>query len=164
VLGAGLGGVVVVDLPPALVQLVVGLFILWSLVRKPPAWLSRAAGLTGLISNFLTMFFGATGPFVANFVRSLDLPRQAHVATHAVLMTFQHGLKVAAFSVLGFAFGPWLTFLALMIGAVALGTVLGRQVLLRIDETLFRRFFLAVLGGLAVRLVYVGARDLWWPG
>jgi uncharacterized membrane protein YfcA len=161
VLGVGLGGAVVIDLPPALVQLVVGLFILWSILRKPPAWLTRAAWLNGLISSFLTMFFGATGPFVVNYVRTLDLTRQPHIATHAVLMTLQHGLKVGAFGILGFAFAPWLTFLALMIGAGALGTVLGRQVLLRIDEAVFRRALVTVLAILAVRLVYLGGRDLW---
>lgn len=164
ILGIGLGGALVIDLPPALVQLVVGLFILWSILRKPPAWLTRAAWLNGLISSFLTMFFGATGPFVVNYIRTLNLPRQRHIATHAVLMTLQHGLKVAAFGLLGFAFAPWLTFLVLMIGAGALGTIFGRQVLLRINEATFRRALVSVLAVLALRLVYVGARDLWASG
>lgn len=158
--GVMAGGALVVDLRPALVQIGVGLFILWSLLRAPPARLIGAAWLNGAISSFLTMFFGATGPFVINFIRTLGLPRTGLVATHAVLMTLQHGLKVAAFAALGFAFGPWLGFLALMIGAGALGTLAGRQVLLRIDEATFRRALAIVLTGLALRLIYLGLRDL----
>lgn len=50
----------------------------------------------GAISSFLTMFFGATGLFVASFTKSLKLPCD-HVATQAALMTVQHGVKTIAF-------------------------------------------------------------------
>ncbi len=128
-LGVALGGFVAIELPPPWVQIGVGAFVIWSVFAKPPKWLSTQAGVIGLISSFLTMFFGATGVFVANFSKSLKLERQAHVATHATLMTLQHMLKVAAFGMLGFAFGPWLVFIACMIAAGFLGTLIGRQVL-----------------------------------
>ena len=40
--GCAIGGAVVVDLPPRFVQLGVGLFVLWSIVLKPPKWLARS--------------------------------------------------------------------------------------------------------------------------
>ena len=116
-LGATFGGMLVINLPPGLVLIGIGLFIIYSVLRRPPAWLSQVPVLTGLISSFLTMFFGATGVFVANFTKSLSLPREAHVATHAVFMTLQHALKILVFGFLGFAYGPWIGFILAMIGA-----------------------------------------------
>jgi uncharacterized membrane protein YfcA len=160
VIGAGLGGALVVNLDPAWVQVTVGGFIVWSVLASPPALLRNWGGLTGAISSFLTMFFGATGLFVASFTKSHNLERHAHVATHATLMTVQHGLKTVAFGLLGFGFGPWLAFVGLMIGAGVLGTVLGRQVLTRITDQRFRLALNAILLLLSARLIWAGLRDL----
>lgn len=160
VLGVAVGGSMVVQLPAGAIQLGVGLFILWSVFFRPPAFLRNSAGLTGVFSSFLTMFFGGTGPFVATFVRAQELDRMRHVATHAALMTIQHLLKILVFGLLGFAFAQWIGFVALLIGAGFLGTVVGRHVLTKIDE---RRFGLAldtVLTLLALRLIWSGAEGL----
>lgn len=155
-LGAVLGGRLAVALPPAAVEVGVGLFVVWSVLFRPPAAMRRAAWLAGAISSFLTMFFGATGPFVVAYLRTLDLERQRLVATHAVLMTLQHTLKTAVFAVLGFAFAPWLAFVAAMIAAGFLGTVVGRAVLVRMAEGAFRRVLDVLLVLLALRLIWSG--------
>lgn len=159
VVGVALGGVLVVDLPAGLVQIGVGLFVIWSVFLQPPAWLTRWPAVMGGVSSFLTMFFGATGVFVASYVRSMNLGRQAHVATQAVLMTLQHLLKIIAFGLLGFAYGPWLVFIAVMIAAGFIGTLVGRQVLLRMDDQLFRKVLNVILIALAARLIWQGLRD-----
>ena len=160
VIGVALGGWLAVDLPGGMVQIGVGAFILWTVLAPLPRWLSRSAGVVGAVSSFLTMFFGATGPFVAAFIKTLSLTREAHVATHAVLMTLQHGLKIVTFGALGFSFGPWLPFLGLMILCGFAGTVLGRQVLLRIDDRLFHRALSLILTLISVRLIWQGVMAL----
>ena len=155
-LGVAAGGAVAVSLPPGAVQVGVGAFILWSVIASPPGWMRRLAWLTGAASSFLTMFFGATGPFVAAYVKALRFDRHRHVATHAALMTMQHALKTVAFGLLGFAFGPWLPLVAAMVAAGLLGTVAGRLVLLRIDEARFRLALDAILVVLAARLIWAG--------
>ena len=158
--GVGLGGALVVQLPAAAVQIGVGCFILWSLAARPPRWLAAWPWLTGGVSSFLTMFFGSTGPFVANFIRALRLPKEAHTATHAMFMTLQHGLKVLTFGILGFAFGPWLGFLMAMIACGALGTLAGRRLLVHLSEHAFRRGLTVVLALLSLRLIWQGLRTL----
>lgn len=155
-LGCALGGVVVVELPAQLVQIGVGLFVIWSVFSHPPAWLRTWPVLTGGISSFLTMFFGATGLFVASYTKSLRLPRHAHVATHATLMTLQHGLKVLVFGILGFAFAEWGIFVVVMIGVGLLGTLTGRLFLDRVPERWFIRALDTLLVLISLRLIAGG--------
>lgn len=158
--GALLGGALAVDLPASAVRIGVGLFILWSISFKPPAFFRRAAALTGGVSSFLSMFFGATGPFVAGYVRALNLDRMGVVSTHATFMTFQHLLKVVAFGLFGFAFGPWLGLIVLMVVAGFLGTMVGERILNRLPEKFFRRALTAILAFFALKLVIEGGLDL----
>ncbi|MDZ4135857.1 MAG: TSUP family transporter, partial [Paracoccaceae bacterium] len=161
VLGVGLGGALVVNIPPYLVQIGIGGFIIWSVFSRPPAWLRRFPVLTGAISSFLTMFFGATGLFVANFTKSLTLDRHGHVATHAALMGVQHLLKTVAFGFLGFVFLPWLGFIAGMILAGFAGTLVGRAVLNRISDARFRMALDVVLVLISARLIWGGLVAGW---
>ncbi|MCC2688072.1 MAG: putative Permease [Rhizobiaceae bacterium] len=158
--GVMAGGAIVINLPPAIVQVGVGLFVLWSIFLKPPRWLRQMPLVTGALSSFLTMFFGATGPFVATLTKSLALDRRGHVATHATLMTIQHLLKTIMFGFVGFAFAPWLPLTAAMIGAGAVGTFLGRKVLDRLSDNVFRLALDAILVLLALRLIVQGVFDL----
>lgn len=160
VVGAGLGSLLVVSLPPAIVQVAVGGFILWTLLGKPFTAIRDWPVTVGAISSFLTMFFGATGLFVATYTKSQALGRHAHVATHATLMTVQHGVKTIAFGLLGFAFGAWAPFVAVMIVLGFAGTVCGKLLLNRMPDARFRRALDLVLLLLAVRLVWGGLSQL----
>lgn len=156
VVGSILGGLIVVELPASVVQIGIGLFVIWTVFSRAPKWLRDMPVLTGAISSFLTMFFGATGLFVASYTKSFDLPRHGHVATHAALMTLQHCLKIVVFGVLGFAFGQWIGFIVLMIAAGFAGTVAGRVSLDWIDEKLFRRALNTLLVLISLRLILGG--------
>jgi uncharacterized membrane protein YfcA len=158
--GAAVGGVLAVGNPPAFLQIGIGLFIVWSVLAHAPRAIRDWPFAIGALSSFLTMFFGATGVFVATFTKSLALGRHAHVATHAVLMTMQHGIKTVAFGLLGFAFGPWIGLTAAMIATGFLGTLTGRLVLNRMGDLHFRRALDIVLLVLAARLIYGGITGL----
>ena len=155
-IGVVIGGSIAVNIPPWVVQIGVGCFIIWAVLARPPMWLSRWPVVTGVISSFLTMFFGATGVFVASYSKSLDLPRHPHVATHATLMTVQHLLKSVAFAFLGFAFAPWVPFIVAMIGAGLLGTFVGSAVLTRTTDARFHRTLDIVLMLISARLIWSG--------
>lgn len=161
-IGIAAGGAIAVQLPPPVVQIGVGCFILWTVALPPPAILRRSAAAAGVFSSFLSMFFGGTGPFVAAFIRTLDHDRLTHLSTHSTFMTVQHSAKTVAFGFLGFAFGPWLALILAMVASGFAGTVAGRLVLTRIDEALFRRVLRWILVILALRLIWAGGRD--WFG
>jgi uncharacterized membrane protein YfcA len=156
-LGAALGALVVVELPTALWQTALGLFILWSAWGRMPAFRGRGAlVVTGFVSTFLSMFFGATGPFIAGMLKTLRLDRLVHVATHAACMTAQHLLKVLAFGAVGFAFADYAPLVASMIVSGFVGTWVGRRVLAGRENARFHLVLSVILSLLALRLVWSG--------
>jgi uncharacterized membrane protein YfcA len=160
VAGCMLGGLVVVELPAEIVQIGVGCFVIWTVFARPPRWLRSWPLVTGAVSSFLTMFFGATGLFVASYTKSHELSRHSHVATHAALMTMQHGLKVVVFGLLGFVFAEWAGVIVAMILVGGFGTVAGRSVLNRIDDRRFRLALDILLVLISLRLLWAGAEGL----
>lgn len=156
-IGAGIGAQVVVSLPTAILQGVLATFILYA--TWAPKFQANKPGLksffgVGLIATFATMFVGATGPLVAPFVAAYCEKRQNVVATHAILMTIQHGFKMIAFGILGFAFGPYIPLLIGLIGFGFIGTVMGKTLLNRLPEHVFKIGLKAILTLLALRLMY----------
>jgi len=159
-IGVSIGGMVAVELPPQYVQIGIGLFVIYTVVARAPRWFSRWPILTGLVSSFLTMFFGATGLFVASFTKSHALPRHAHVATHATLMTLQHGLKVVVFGLLGFAYGDWIWVIMLMIAVGLAGTYAGKLILNRLTDARFGVALNILLILISLRLIWQGISTL----
>lgn len=159
-IGVAIGGAVVVELPPQYVQIGIGLFVIYTVLARAPKWFSRWPVVTGFVSSFLTMFFGATGLFVASYTKSHHLPRHEHVATHAALMTVQHGLKVLAFASLGFAFGPWLAVIGALIAVGLAGTYAGKLVLNRMSDLRFAYSLNALLVLISLRLIWNGVASL----
>lgn len=156
VAGAGLGAMLVVELPDAMLKLMLGLFVLAVTWLKLPALAfgsPAVMGVGGFASTFATMFVGATGPLVnALFARSFA-DRGRLVANAALAMTLQHGLKVAAFGALGFAFWQWVPVIAAMIATGFLGTLTGARILSAVPESAFRRVFKFALTLLALDLI-----------
>ena len=162
VLGGALGGQLMVSLPTPLLQVILASFVLyatWAPTFQASAPGRRTFFAVGAVGTFATMFVGATGPLIVPFVTAACAKRQQVVATHGMLMTIQHGVKILAFGMLGFAFGPYVPLLVGLITSGFAGTGAGRLVLNRLPERVFRIGLKAILTLLALRLFYgaVGA-------
>lgn len=156
-IGALIGGKFVVSLPIPILQFVLALFILYS--TWAPKFSTRKPGKlaffnVGVLSTFLTMFVGATGPLIAPFVAASSKRREEVVATHAMLMSIQHSLKIIVFGFLGFAFGPYLPLLAGLLICGFAGTWVGKKMLAKLPEALFRIGLKTILTLIALRLLY----------
>ena len=161
VIGAGVGGMISVRLPEPLFYFALALFVLWAAWGKaPPAFGRRALFVGGVISSFLTMFFGATGPFAAAVVKTLQLDRMSHVATHSAFMVLQHGLKIVVFGLLGFSYAPYAGLIVAMIITGFIGTVIGKRVLTGLGDDRFKLALNLVLTILALRLFWSGVEAL----
>jgi len=162
-IGSYIGGQTVFALQTWVLQLILGLFVLYA--TWAPGFRSSNPGPAkffgcGVVGGFVTMFIGGSGPLVAPFVYAACPTRQQVVATHATLMTFQHLFKVIVFGVLGFAFGPYIPLLVGLLLFGAIGTYAGRAVLNRLPEKVFRVGLRFILTLLAIRLLYAAASTL----
>lgn len=159
--GIVVGAPVAAVIPDSIARIALGLFILWSVLRKRGEQkpLSRPLFIIGgAVSSLGTMIVGATGPMVAGLISSQGLKRQPLIATHATCMVLQHGLKILAFGLMGFAWASWLPVLAAMIISGALGTWLGTRVLDNVPERLFRILFRITMILLSAQLLWQGVR------
>jgi uncharacterized membrane protein YfcA len=160
IIGAIAGAFVVVQLPDALLKIVLGVFIIAVTWAKIPglATLGRAGMMiASAVLAVTTMFVGATGPLLSPILAQI-LPndRKALVATHGAAMTVQHGLKIVVFGFAGFAFWRWLPLIALMVASGFLGTVYGTRWLDRLPEATFRKWFRIGITILALDLLRRG--------
>jgi uncharacterized membrane protein YfcA len=155
-IGAVGGAALFVALPERVLLGALGVFILvmvWWPKASIPGLSSAGLLLGGIFSTFLSIFVGATGPFVQAVLLKLAADRKQLIATHAACMSVQHGLKVAAFGVLGFSFTDWLPLLAAMIAAGFAGTLLGTRLLEAMPERLFTTIVKALLTIVAAELL-----------
>ena len=160
VTGAGLGAMVVVQLPPWAVQLALGVFIIWAVFAKLPPIQQRYILFGGVVSSFLTMFFGATGNFIAAMVKTMNLDPVPHVATHSLMMTFQHLAKVLIFGLIGFQFGPYMILIIGMLISGFIGTIIGSRFLTKAGGRYFKPVLNTILFLAATRLIWAGVEGL----
>jgi uncharacterized membrane protein YfcA len=164
VLGSLIGTVaasqLVVALPIAFLQTLLGIFILYSVWGPKPGKVSVSSQgivIGGALTTFGSMFVGATGPFVMAFVAPFKYDRLTKVATFSSVMVTQHTLKIIMFGFLGFAFLAYVPLLTLMIAAGFLGTLVGKRVLLKQSEARFSLILNIILTMLALRLLWQAA-------
>lgn len=155
-IGVGLGAMLSLDLPAAVIKIAIALFILLSVFKLIPALSGRGWGFGGFITGFLTMFVGATGALVGAMAKASKTNRQEMIATMASLMTLQHGLKV----LLLVALAPILTIDFLLLGFMLLagfaGTWVGKKIGKRLSNSLFDKMFSIILALFAVKLLFEG--------
>ena len=162
VIGATLGAQIFISLPTAILQGIIGAFIL--LVVWLPNFTSAGSernrfALLGFGATFLGMFVSATGTLIGPFVFNASPERRNYAATMGVLMCISHITKITAFALLGIAIGAYIPLIAAMIACGSLGSWVGGKALNHIPERLFRAVFRILLTVLALRLLWIAARE-----
>ncbi len=152
-IGSGLGGALFIQFPSWCIKLIVGIFILWTVFGKIPEIKSKYMVFGGVFSSFLTMFFGATGPFIAAMVKTMKLDPLRHLATHSTLMTIQHIIKVIVFGFIGFSFGEYFHLIIIMVLSGFLGTYIGKKVLINFGTKYFKVVLNIILTIISINLI-----------
>lgn len=159
VIGSLAGGIFFVNMPEKILMVGLGAFILWMTWGpkvKLPFISSWGTPVLGVISAFMSMFLGASGPFVNAFLYRMGFGRLELIATQAACLFVTHLLKIIIFVSLGVTLGPWIGLIILMIGAGFAGTLLGTYVLDKLPEQVFKVVLKIVLTAAALNLLYGG--------
>ncbi len=155
-MGVVIGAYFIIQLEPSILKLLLACFILvmaWIRLPSIKTTGKPMVAMGGVVTTFITMFAGATGPLVAVFLKEMYQDRRQLVATHAAAMTAQHGFKVLAFGFAGFVFSDWLLLVIAMLVTGFLGTRAGTLVLNRLPEQAFRTLFKVSLTLVALDLL-----------
>ena len=155
-LGSIAGARLFVEIPEALLQALIGVFVLVSVYGPKPKGFSpggKTYFATGAASAVLSMFVGATGPIAAAMVGVARLDKLKTVATHAGAMAGQHLLKSVAFGFIGFAYADWAAVIIAVVIAGFLGAAAGTRLLRDMPEDKFRKGFTLVLTFFACYLI-----------
>lgn len=161
--GAVIGGQLVVALPEGILLGILGLFIFFITWGPKPKNLKLGKVgyvIGGVITTFATMFIGATGPLAMALLPRAEMQKQQVSGTHGSLLMVQHGLKIIVFGFLGFQFQTWALFLLCMIAVGFVGTYSGRAVLNRIPSEYFQKGITVILTIMAIRMLYNAANFL----
>ena len=155
-----MGGIIVIQIPLNLIKFLMGLFILWSIYGYLPKFNKKQIFFGSIISCTVSVIVGATGPFIAAIVNTLKLPKKNHIATVGFVMMTKHILKICVFTFLGFSFAPYIKLIFLMIVSGFIGTIIGRNIMNKIDENFFRKILNLALTILALRIIFYSFMDL----
>lgn len=110
--------------------------------------------IVGILTGFLTMFIGAMGPILILFFRTFITNRQLIVGTLAWCISFQNLGKAIIFGNLGFDYSLWIFLIIILIGISYLGTVVGKKLLDKSNDVLFKKILKIVILVLGSKLIF----------
>jgi len=159
--GAALGIWLFQGLSTEIVQLLIGGFVLLSLVSGSRGWrgdneLPLWSFLpVGFAAGILNMIVGAIAPILGVFVIRRDLKKENVVATLGFFGVVSNIAKIAGFTFIGFSYQSYGIAVLCMIPAVIVGTRVGRLALDKINERIFLIIFRIILLALGLKLILV---------
>lgn len=146
-----------VELPDAVIALAIGLVMLIAIWLPAIPWRPRLRHpwiIVGFIHSFLSTLF-AYGALLHAIILHTGLTRRQVVGTMAMGLTGMGVFKITGYAVNGFDYRPYLLVIGLSVVVAILGTWVGKLVIDRISETVFRVVFRLFVTLTAVRLIWV---------
>ena len=160
-LGVGVGLLLFQGLPAEVIQMLIGIFVLLSLVTRQigrlresevPLW---AFFPIGFVTGALNMVVGVIAPILSVLIIRKDLSKESMVGTLGFFGFVGNLLKVAGFSLIGFSFVTYGPLMLCMVPAAIIGTRVGRVLLSGLDAKSFMLAFRLMLIALALKLILI---------
>lgn len=157
--GSAIGLMVFQGLPEELIKMLIGLFVLLTLISGYlPTLRERAMPVAmfipiGFVTGILNMIVGVIGPVLAALAVRSGLKKEAVVGTLGVFGVFGNLVKIVGFSFAGFHFSKFWPLFVLMIPAAIAGMQIGRRLLWRFSEQAFKNLLQVVLVVMALKLI-----------
>lgn len=141
----------------AIIALMLGLH-LWRRWKNPDALAEHApmwfGPLMGLFAGVTTMIANAAGPVMSLYLLAMRLPKLEFLGTGAAFFLLINWIKVPFIAQLGLINQASLTLNLWLLPAVALGALLGRPVVERVNQRVFENSVLALTAVAAVKLLF----------
>ncbi|MDF1535625.1 MAG: sulfite exporter TauE/SafE family protein [bacterium] len=164
--GALIGIIVFRMIDPEVIRLSMGIFIL-VVVFLPMDGKGKMGGYrtfvpVGFFAGLLGIFFGSVGPLIARFFLRGDIAKEELVGTKAACQAVGHLVKIPLFGMViganALDYSQVLVWLGVMVIA---GILLGKALLNRISERVFRIIYKGLLAVIALRIIIVELMAMW---
>ena len=146
-----------VELPDRVIAFAIGLVMLVAIWLPAVSWrpkLKHPWVIVGFIHSFLSTLF-AYGALLHAIILHTGLRRRQVVGTMAMGLTGMGVFKIAGYAFNGFDYRPYLLVIAMSVFVAIIGTWVGKLVIDRISEKVFRLVFRVFVTVTALRLVWV---------
>ena len=146
-----------VEIPEKAIAGAIGIIMLAAIWLPAISWRPRIRhpwAIVGFMHSFVSTLF-AYGAVLHAIILHTGLNRRQIVATMAVALTGMGVFKIAGYALNGFDYTPYLLTIGLSVLVAFLGTLVGKLVIDRISETVFRTVFRLFVTATAIRLLYL---------
>ena len=133
-------------------QILIGLFILWSVWGKGIS-LSIPAPILGLVQGSLGVLLGATGPLGNAYLLKKGLDKHGIIASNAVIMFTSHLIKVFVFFMIGVQLQEYWLLILWLSAAAIIGSFIGNHLRDKLNDKIFFTLFKALLTLLAINMI-----------
>jgi uncharacterized membrane protein YfcA len=158
VFAVALGSRIYVELPDTVIASAISVVMLVAIWLPEVRWrpkLRHPWAIVGFLHSLLSTLF-AYGALFHAIILHTGLKKRQIVATMAASLTGMGIFKITGYTLNGFDYVPYIQTIIFAIAAAFLGTWVGKMIVDRISETLFRTVFRALVTLTALRLLYVG--------
>lgn len=156
--GAYLGGLCINFLNEKWLELLVGIFILLTIIMPKPHFKNgiryEVFTLLGFLGSFLGMIVAVSGPFIASFFILNNIKKEEMIATKSVCQGITQITKLIIFaSVVQFSFDKFSLLLILLSFAAIIGTLIGRYLIEKINEKTYNLLNNWLLATIAILMI-----------
>jgi len=158
VVGAFLGARIYIELPDAIIATAISVVMLVAIWLPKVTWRPRLRHpwvIVGFIHSLFSTLF-AYGALMHAVILHTDLERRQIVGTLGGCLAGMSVFKIAGYAFYGFDYSPYYIVIAAAIAVSLVGTAVGKLIVDRLSETVFRMIYRVLITVTALRLLYIG--------
>jgi uncharacterized membrane protein YfcA len=155
--GAFIGARIYIELPDTFIATAISIVMLISIWLPSISWRPKMRhpwAIAGFLHSLLSTLF-AYGAVLQAIILHTDLNRRQIVGTMAGCLFGMSVFKIAGYVAVGFDYTPYLKVIVAGLVVAFIGTWVGRKIVDRISESLFRAAYRGLVTVTAIRLLYV---------
>jgi uncharacterized membrane protein YfcA len=157
-----LGALMIGILPQPVLKLVLGIFLITTSVSflikpelKIPANTSTfIAG--GSVTGFITALVGTGGALRATLLQGFNIEKIKYIATAATIAFATDATRIPVYISQGFLTEQYFIYIPILLGIAISGSFLGRRIVKRINQELFRKIVLVAIIFVSIKFIIDG--------
>jgi len=157
IVGAFLGARIYIELPEAIIATAISIVMLIAIWLPKVSWRPRLRHpwvIVGFIHSLFSTLF-AYGALLHAVILHTDLERRQIVGTLGGCLAGMSVFKITGYALFGFDYSPYYFVIAAAIAVSFAGTAVGKMIVDRLSEAVFRMIYRVLITVTALRLLYI---------